>query len=1812
LTSGERNNIPSSILIKKLLNGGFLPKINETDIVLGGLEYGIWKPNLKKIEAQGGNKSTLAKKIGHELLHSVTDNIIYSYQNLKGVVNFNDKYNKDNIRQGYIKPVNLSKSQIEALDNLVRIRNKVVSYVEQNKDRIQKQDRGFGTYDYFIRTNYTESETDLHEFISEVFTNPELINILKEIPTEGKKSNLFKDFVDAVAKILGFTNTSILEDVIAYSEEAFFQQPQITPQQKQQALQLYSQYLDTIFPDSKVKDLGNKQNIEGFKEFIKSSDTSLLQSTGVLSSTANKEVIDRMKEVATKMGVSLQDLSDYLKGNPDIPSTGINAVADLAQKTIAIATGKEGEAITEEVVHIATAMIEQTSPEIITTLISKIDKFKIYKVVLDKYSKLKAYQLPNGKPNIRKIKKEAVDKLIAELIINDGQNPDQFPELRQEENVNQVRSWWTSILDFIKSLYRKANIDLFKDVASQIVAGEIGPVTDVIGDEVFFQVQENPLVDQMYNTILEKDADLVLNDADPKDRHYMYKAIRVLKSVTQKIKEAYKGPERTEEQKKVDEQKRDWGLDGHRYLEKYISNVLIDENGYKRPTPVSGEVITTSLSKDVVDKVERFAVELINSYAPGTRFILEKMVINEKVKGFLASTVDFMAIEPITKADGTSDIKVDILDWKFSSIDKRREEDVPWFKQKEWKEQMGEYTKILYNYGLKPNQLRKARMIPFIVNYENSIPNDRKSPLIAKSVEIGKLDSLKETTLYLLPVPVNSESTGNEKVDSLLSAMRTEYDKLQSQYVPAEQQMAKRLRLSEYSKAIRQLHVKLDFEPLVNVGKTFIKNARLAIDNIKKTKFSDLSKEEIEIKLKELISYQNSADKFSALDVVFLSVFPKEGLSVEDKKVLSSLEDISTFTKRMDNEILELQREFAVEFAQRQGVTTEADKMTALAAEAEVSMLEKNFIEGSKLSPKLIKAASNLVINVRSEVDIILSKAVGEFEKILLPLEKEARAKGKKAFDMIGTVTNGKLKLIKKIDPLFWEAINKAKKVRDKEFLIKNIDIEEYNKLSEEAIKKGMDEINRTQFSSDPEADAGQKAYRIKKLKDSLEINSSSFNGYEDFTFSYLFNRTMKEEGHYSKEYEELRKSDAALDVWNFFTALNQKAKNLGYLEKEGASFFPLIEATTLEKFGQRGDFLAQSSDFFKELYTAQVDEEQSFGVKDKETGKIVKQIPKYFRRSEKAADQLSRDLNKVGVLWMKSLLNYEASKNMENTLLTLQAVEKAKGSLVLDENNNVVFEGGKPRVNEATNKNADILETIVDDSIYGIRESLNSLGNIQLTSFVGKLSKDQEAVEKRVVSSKKALKNADTLVRALAVGLKPLIAVANWAGYNFQALINGGSMYNYKEFMKNHVKVMAGLSTKEKALINIFVPLNEDIAGEKIKELAGKKSFLDFIGSWTFTDVMMSTNSFPEKRLQLTNALSFLDNSMVVDGKIVNIRQHLRAQDRLAKEKLSVPERQELEKSFEKRVLELKDKSALIHIVEVNEDGASIPGVSTQELAKYRTKIVEFGRKLNGQMSESNKAGYRRDSIFSSFMMFKHWIPKQVYVRTGDIKKDVELGEWEYGRARVFFKTWIALCNWNVNKMIQISNGSVEGLALLEELLASKKQDYFEKTGQELQITQEEFNDLIRTQISNQMKEFGVLFGMLGLLVAAKAAEPPEDATDLEKNRYKFWAKMINKISDEISFYYNPASADSITRGSLIPALGLGSKIFKFGEAFSKEVAGYVIDDPEMIDKNYPIKYFLNMIPIGAQLQTEVLPYLNPELAKELGIRVTTQSRQR
>ena len=124
--------------------------------------------------------------------------------------------------------------------------------------------------------------------------------------------------------------------------------------------------------------------------------------------------------------------------------------------------------------------------------------------------------------------------------------------------------------------------------------------------------------------------------------------------------------ERSADDKLEDGQKAQWGDAGHKFIENYIKEALVDENGYARAVALDPKINTT-LNPVIQKNLKAFAQKLIQSYKPGTRFLLEKRVVNKTVKGMLASTVDFMAIEP---TDDSKSFKLDILDWKFTIINK--------------------------------------------------------------------------------------------------------------------------------------------------------------------------------------------------------------------------------------------------------------------------------------------------------------------------------------------------------------------------------------------------------------------------------------------------------------------------------------------------------------------------------------------------------------------------------------------------------------------------------------------------------------------------------------------------------------------------------------------------------------------------------------------------------------------------------------------------------------------------------------------------------------------------------------------------------------------------------------------------------------------------------------------------------------------------------------------------------------------------------------------------------------------------------------
>jgi spore coat protein CotF len=207
-------------------------------------------------------------------------------------------------------------------------------------------------------------------------------------------------------------------------------------------------------------------------------------------STATPELLEKLKVAADKMGINITSLQKYLE-TTGVNVGDVNGLADLMRGVVAIAEGKEGQALTEELVHVATAIVEQVNPKLMTELISKINRFKIYDKTLQAYKNNKNYQTPDGKPDIRKIKKEAVDKLIAELIVNNGANEEQFPELRQAEERSLVQRMWDAVLDFIRGIYRKADIDIFRQVATNVAAGNVGGKASLIqSTKTYYQITD--------------------------------------------------------------------------------------------------------------------------------------------------------------------------------------------------------------------------------------------------------------------------------------------------------------------------------------------------------------------------------------------------------------------------------------------------------------------------------------------------------------------------------------------------------------------------------------------------------------------------------------------------------------------------------------------------------------------------------------------------------------------------------------------------------------------------------------------------------------------------------------------------------------------------------------------------------------------------------------------------------------------------------------------------------------------------------------------------------------------------------------------------------------------------------------------------------------------------------------------------------------------------------------------------------------------------------------------------------------------------
>ena len=148
-----REDMPSSIFLSYLLNNNLIPKIQEYIKTISS-RHGEWNELYKRLRLDYSpinTKSERAKLMSHELMHTLSHKYITSYEALRQPdykeyilkVNENEKIKGTNRTVGL---VNLTKEQIDAFDNLVRIKEKVFDFIKKGKYKLNENllKRDFG------------------------------------------------------------------------------------------------------------------------------------------------------------------------------------------------------------------------------------------------------------------------------------------------------------------------------------------------------------------------------------------------------------------------------------------------------------------------------------------------------------------------------------------------------------------------------------------------------------------------------------------------------------------------------------------------------------------------------------------------------------------------------------------------------------------------------------------------------------------------------------------------------------------------------------------------------------------------------------------------------------------------------------------------------------------------------------------------------------------------------------------------------------------------------------------------------------------------------------------------------------------------------------------------------------------------------------------------------------------------------------------------------------------------------------------------------------------------------------------------------------------------------------------------------------------------------------------------------------------------------------------------------------------------------------------------------------------------------------
>lgn len=1569
--------------------------------------------------------------------------------------------------------------------------------------------------------------------------------------------------------------------------------------------------------EARLKDLQEKEKERG--AYTEDQRGEFFQKEGTESSTASPETISTIKDFLKRIGVDIKGMQNiYVNGIKQ----NANGAALITQKLVQVVEGMENVSLTEEAMHFAVEIIKQTNPKLYNQLLKEINNYALYKQVLADYSTDPNYQTKEGKPDIQKLKEEAIGKVLAETVINQNEGSTEKPEL-----LAKSQSWWSSIVDWLKSLFVKSGFD--KASMSILTGKNIGTSDDIRAEEgsVFLQKsRQEDAIDKIKSIDSRLTKKEVLIDGEKQDRYFLDDVTQIARRVSDEIKDWYarrfKGGEilKSEEAKAIDDLKMEKGTAGHadfEYLVKGLNDgrggVLVDENGLLRDDEDilddSGyvpQMDPNDPDRDIYETLKENLHERLKSFPKGTVFLSEMQIFDPKTNK--AGTIDLMAITP----DG----RVNLLDWKFMALSDVYE-DVPWYKVAAWKNQMDQYKTMLINaYGIKEEQFDQTRMIPIKVTYSEGNIKQKILPKLL-GIEIGAVDPKEIKDEYLIPVGLEEERTGNDDVDKLLRKLNADYRKLSEKTVLPSEKKNKAEQLNALFTAIRQLQMRQNLKPLLEQAKVFnstIKNLMERFDKNWKGKdpksFSEADRNEF---MKEISDAEKALNTYTTLDVDLADLF-EEDVDVELENDLAKTVKLA---RSLENKLDRMSTAFVKDFI---GKSEEVEDVTK--EEKTISGLARWWSDTATLqlnSAKILFRKANRALTFAAMDSVDQAK---KLQKTKEEYDKWAKGKGltnKNYFNILKK--KGTNELIDEFQSDFYKELQKKINSRDPDlfkWVKDNINISEYNVFLKEEIanekQRILDKYKDREKSEASEDAMNREIAKVNKLYNTSTKDAAGWYQYE------LIKKFPKEKWQ-TAEWKELHSTgnEAALDFYNYIRERNEYYRTIGYLGRgEDRTFLPWVRKSLVEKLVMGGK-VTLGEQFLQSISMNEGD--VGYGKVDPHTGRPIDTIPKYFTTELK--EEASEDLFKNMALYNEMAIKFKYLSEIEDQALALVDLERNKNTIATSIFSKTKYKDGKIDVSPDNSKNTELIESMVKGIIYGQKYLQNDNFDQALVKF-GKVGESinkkigfklfPENLEGRAISLNKSISTLNKMFQTKVMGLNILSATSNLFGGTAQSLINSGKYFTKGDYLATEAWInskmigMGGLEYNKKAIgaLEYFLPLTENYNREFAKKLSINK-----LNQENIQDAMFMLMRQSDKHVQTVNFFSFLKNSIVENGEVVNVREFLKKTPEYSNMyDGTVEERKTKEDKFEEDVKRLIEEKGVLKLGEIVDDEFVIPGVErrSESVIALRRKVQQVSKDALGNMTEDSRRLIDMNIYGNSFMMFKSWIPRLVDVRLGGLKYNSASDAYEWGRMRTVFGMLSLDVVKSVRKLRNTLVGNEKGVVYMKEMWEKKKEEYERETGKTLDMTESEFMDLVRRNVKNQMIDTMFFLMMIGLVAALKANAPDKDEDPLVKNQYKFLIKSADKLRDEIAYFYNPANLLQLVSGGIFPSIGLLTNFEKIIQNFITENFALVVGDEELQESNQVIKYVMKEFPVLNQIQ-QYMPMFAPDVAKDLGIKAQSQS---